>query len=52
MRCWQGIYFHIKWTHLVELTTPKRYDPTEGPHGFLGKITSRLQLHLYIGEAY
>jgi outer membrane protein assembly factor BamA len=37
---------------LVELPTTKRYDPTEGPHGFLGKITSRLQLHLYIGEAY
>jgi outer membrane protein assembly factor BamA len=38
--------------HLVELPVPKRYDPTEGPHGFLGKVTSRLQLHLYIGEAY
>lgn len=37
---------------LVELTTPKRYDPSEGPHGFLGGIFSRLQLHLYIGEAY
>jgi outer membrane protein assembly factor BamA len=37
---------------LVELTTPKRYDPTEGPHGFLGGVISRLQLHLYIGEAY
>jgi outer membrane protein assembly factor BamA len=38
--------------HLVELATPKRYNPAEGPHGFLGKLTSRLQLHLYIGEAY
>jgi outer membrane protein assembly factor BamA len=38
--------------HLVELNTPKRYNPVEGPHGFLGNITSRLQLHLYIGEAY
>ncbi|MGQ0561017.1 MAG: BamA/OMP85 family outer membrane protein [Gemmatimonadota bacterium] len=37
---------------LIELNTPKRYDPTEGPHGFLGGIFSRLQLHLYIGEAY
>lgn len=37
---------------LVELATPKRYDPTEGPHGFLGGFFSRLQLHLYIGEAY
>jgi outer membrane protein assembly factor BamA len=37
---------------LVELDTRKRYDETEGPHGFLGKLTSRLQLHLYIGEGY
>ena len=37
---------------LVELTTPKRYDQTEGPHGFLGNVFSRLQLHLYIGEAF
>lgn len=37
---------------LIELSTPKRYDPSEGSHNFLGKITSRLQLHLYIGEAY
>lgn len=37
---------------LVQLNIPKRYDETEGPHGFLGKLTSRLQLHLYIGEAY
>lgn len=37
---------------LVELQTPKRYDPAEGPHGFLGGFFSRLQLHLYIGEAY
>ncbi|HSL72391.1 MAG TPA: BamA/TamA family outer membrane protein, partial [Longimicrobiales bacterium] len=37
---------------LVELDTPKRFDPTAGSRGFLGKLTSRLQLHLYIGEAY
>jgi hypothetical protein len=37
---------------LVELNTPKHYDLGEGPHGFLGGITSRLQLHIYIGEAY
>jgi hypothetical protein len=37
---------------LVPLHTPKRYDPTEGSHGFLGGLTSRLVLHLYIGEAY
>lgn len=37
---------------LVQLNVPKRYDETEGPNGFLGKLTSRLQLHLYIGEAY
>lgn len=37
---------------LVQLNTPKRFDPTEGPHSFLGGLTSRLVLHLYIGEAY
>jgi outer membrane protein insertion porin family len=37
---------------LVELTTPKKYDPMKGPHGFIGRMTQRLQLHLYIGEAY
>jgi len=37
---------------LIQLNTPKRFDPTEGPHAFLGGITSRLVLHLYIGEAY
>lgn len=37
---------------LVELNTMKRYDETEGHGGFLGAIASRLQLHLYIGEAY
>ena len=37
---------------LVQLATPKQYDPTAGTHSFLGAITSRLELHLYIGEAY
>jgi outer membrane protein assembly factor BamA len=37
---------------LVQLATPKRYDPTEGSNGFLKGLTSRLVLHLYIGEAY
>ena len=37
---------------LINLNIPKRYDETEGQRGFLGKLTSRLQLHLYIGEAY
>ncbi len=36
---------------LVQLQTPVRYDPLAGAHG-LGRLTSRLQLHLYIGEAY
>jgi outer membrane protein assembly factor BamA len=36
---------------LVQLTTPKHFSPTEGASGFRG-LTSRLQLHLYIGEAY
>jgi outer membrane protein assembly factor BamA len=42
----------LKSLELVELQTPKRYDPTEGPHGFLGNVFSRLQLHLYIGEGF
>ena len=37
---------------LVQLATPRQYDPTAGTHTFLGAITSRLELHLYIGEAY
>ncbi len=37
---------------LVQLATPKRFDPTAGSHTFLGAISSRLELHLYIGEAY
>ncbi len=37
---------------LVQLNTPKQYDPLEGGGGFLRKITSRLQLHLAIGEAW
>jgi outer membrane protein assembly factor BamA len=37
---------------LVNLAIPKRYDETEGQNSFLAKLTSRLQLHLYIGEAY
>ncbi len=37
---------------LVELNTPKHYNPTAAAHGFLGGITSRMQLHIYIGEAY
>ncbi len=36
---------------LVQLQTPVRYDPMAGAHG-IGRLTSRLQLHLYIGEAY
>jgi outer membrane protein assembly factor BamA len=38
--------------HLVQLTTPKHYNPREGQTGFLRGITSRLQLHLAIGEAW
>jgi outer membrane protein insertion porin family/translocation and assembly module TamA len=37
---------------LVRLQTKKRYDPLEGNHGVLGQLTSRLTLHLSIGEAY
>lgn len=37
---------------LIELQTLKHYNPAEGPHGFFGSVFSRLQLHLYIGEAY
>ncbi len=36
---------------LVQLQTPMRYDPLAGAHG-LARLTSHLQLHLYIGEAY
>ncbi|MEO5510978.1 MAG: BamA/TamA family outer membrane protein, partial [Longimicrobiales bacterium] len=36
---------------LVQLKTAKKYDPFEGS-GFLHKLTSRLQLHLAIGEAW
>lgn len=38
--------------HLVQLKTPKMYNPLDGPHGFLRGLTSRLQLHLAIGEAW
>jgi outer membrane protein insertion porin family/translocation and assembly module TamA len=37
---------------LVLLDTPKHYDPLEGAGGFLRQITSRLTLHLSVGEAY
>lgn len=37
---------------LVQLATPKHYDPTEGRNGFLSSVFSRLELHLSIGEAY
>ncbi len=37
---------------LVQLHTPMRYDPTAAHGGFLGGLTSRLMLQLYIGEAY
>lgn len=37
---------------LVRLNTKKRYDPLEGRGGFIGQVTSRLTLHLSIGEAY
>ncbi|HUP88283.1 MAG TPA: BamA/TamA family outer membrane protein [Longimicrobiales bacterium] len=38
--------------HLVELNTLKQYDPMEGPKTFFGGVFRRIQLHLYIGEAY
>ena len=38
--------------HLVQLTTTKKYNPIEGSKGFLRSITSRMQLHLAIGEAW
>lgn len=38
--------------HLVQLKTPKHYNPVDGKHGFLRGVTSRLQLHLAIGEAW
>jgi outer membrane protein insertion porin family/translocation and assembly module TamA len=38
---------------LVQLDTPMRYDPAgSGGGGFLRQVTSRLQLHLAIGEAW
>jgi outer membrane protein insertion porin family len=37
---------------LVRLDTKKHYDPLEGNHGILGQLTSRLTLHLSIGESY
>lgn len=37
---------------LVLLDTPKHYDPLEGSGGFLRQLTSRLTLHLSVGEAY
>jgi outer membrane protein insertion porin family/translocation and assembly module TamA len=36
---------------LVQLTTPKAYDPLEG-RGGIRRFLARLQLHLAIGEAY
>jgi outer membrane protein assembly factor BamA len=36
---------------LVQLRTPKLYDPTEGKSGFK-KVLSRLTLHLSIGQAF
>jgi outer membrane protein insertion porin family/translocation and assembly module TamA len=37
---------------LVLLDVPKHYDPLEGGGGFLRQLTSRLTLHLSVGEAY
>ena len=37
---------------LVQLDTPRRYNPAETGGGFLRQLTSRLQLHLAIGEAW
>jgi outer membrane protein insertion porin family len=37
---------------LVELNRTKAYDRAEGSRGFFGKAFSRMQLHIYIGEAY
>ncbi|HET9982164.1 MAG TPA: BamA/TamA family outer membrane protein [Longimicrobiales bacterium] len=36
---------------IVQLQTPKHYDPLEGRSG-LGRLLARLQLHLAIGEAF
>lgn len=36
---------------IVQLDTPKRFDPLEG-HAGLGRLLARLQLHLAIGEAF
>jgi outer membrane protein assembly complex protein YaeT len=38
--------------HIVQLETPMKYNPVQGSGGFLRSITSRLQLHLAIGEAW
>jgi outer membrane protein assembly factor BamA len=37
---------------LVQLDTPLQYDPASSGGGFLRQVTSRLQLHLAIGEAW
>ncbi len=37
---------------LIRLSIPKRFDPSEGSSGFLAGLTSRLTLHLSIGEAF
>jgi len=37
---------------LVRLDVEKHYDPLEGNSGFLAQLTSRLALHLSIGEAF
>ena len=37
---------------LVRLKTEKRYDPLEGNSGFLAQLTSRITLHLSLGEAF
>lgn len=37
---------------IVQLDTPLKYDPLQDSGGFLHQITSRLQLHMAIGEAW
>ena len=37
---------------LVQLNVEKRYDPAEVRGGFLGELTSRVTLHLSLGEAF
>ena len=39
-------------TRLVRLDIPKEYDPVEAKGGFLSELTSRLTLHLSLGEAF